>query len=90
MDPELLLVEAFPLLRDCFEGRFLVPFNSPEAARILPTRERGDRIGEFTILRSVQVLEDTELYQARHREGALAALKVIRPAAGVTRSRRGS
>ncbi|HEV8612636.1 MAG TPA: lanthionine synthetase LanC family protein [Gemmatimonadales bacterium] len=78
-DPELLLTEAFPLLHDCFKGRFLVPANSPDAARILPSRERGDRIGRFAVLRCLQVLDDTELYQARGPGGALAAVKLARP-----------
>ncbi|HEX7023435.1 MAG TPA: lanthionine synthetase LanC family protein [Gemmatimonadales bacterium] len=80
---EELLVQAYPLLRDCFNSRFLVAHNSPEAARILPTCERGDTIGRFRILRCVHVLQDSELYQARAEDGTLVAVKMMR--AGVPR-----
>ncbi len=81
-DPEALLAQAFPLLRDCFNGRFLVAADSPEAAPILPTRERGDRIGPFEVLRCLRVRNDTELYQARGDDGRLAAVKLARPGSG--------
>lgn len=78
-DPALLLEQAWPLLRDCFDARFLVAADSPEAAAILPTRERGDRVGPFEVLRCLKLKDDTELYQARDRAGSLAALKLGRP-----------
>ena len=78
LDPEQLLQQAFPLLRDCFNAAFLVPADSPEAAPILATRARGDRIGPFRVLRCVQLRDDTELYQCRGRDGALAAVKLAR------------
>lgn len=80
--PDRLLEDGFPLLRDCFNGRFLVPAGSPESARLLPTLERGDAAGEYVILRCLHLLDDTELYQVRDARGRAAALKLLRPAAG--------
>ena len=79
LDAGGVLNEAFPLLRDCFNDRFLVPISSPDAAPILPTRERGDRIGPFAVLELLQLRDDTELYQARSRDGRLVAIKLTRP-----------
>jgi eukaryotic-like serine/threonine-protein kinase len=79
LDAASVLDEAYPLLRDCFNDRFLVPVSSPDAASILPTRERGDRVGPFEVLALLQLRDDTELYQARSREGKLVAIKLTRP-----------
>ena len=79
-----LLDDAFPLLRDCFNARFLVTAGSPEAARILPSRDRGDAIGPFEVLRCLRVLEDSELYQVRDTNGAVAAVKLVRRHAPAT------
>ncbi|MEP7325486.1 MAG: lanthionine synthetase LanC family protein [Gemmatimonadota bacterium] len=84
---DLVLADAFPLLRDCFNARFLVPAGSPESAAILPTRERGDRVGRFEVVRCLQLLDDSELYQARDPRGRVVALKLARP--GATRGMRG-
>ncbi len=81
LDPEQLLSAAFPLLRDCFNGGFLVPAGSPDAAPILASRVRGDRIGPFEVSRCVQLRDDTELYQARGKDGELVAVKLARPGA---------
>lgn len=80
-DPARYLDEAFPLLRDCVNARFLVAAGSADAAAILPMLERGDRAGRFTVLRCLRVLEDTELHQARDADGAVVALKLVRPGA---------
>lgn len=79
LDPAALLKEAFPLLRDCYNSRFLVTADSDDAAPTLPSRGRGDPIGRYRVLRCLQVLEDTELYQVRDLGGKLAALKLARP-----------
>ena len=77
-DAAALLDEAFPLLRDCFNARFLVAAGSPDAAAILPSRERGDLIGPFEVLRCLRLVDDAELYQARGPAG-IAAVKLVRP-----------
>lgn len=79
LDPDELLTDIFPVLRDCFNAGFLVPADSPEARMIQPSMERGDRVGDFEILHGVQILEDTEVYQARATDGSLVALKLASP-----------
>ena len=78
LDADALLIEAFPLLHDCFSARFLVSAHSADAAPILPALEPGDRVGRWTIVRCVRLLSDTEVYQARSASGAAAALKLAR------------
>ncbi|HEU5049797.1 MAG TPA: protein kinase, partial [Gemmatimonadales bacterium] len=77
-DAAELLDEAFPLLRDCFNARFLVAAGTPEAAPILPSRERGDTIGPYEVLRCLRVLEDSELHQVRDGTGRVLAVKLVR------------
>lgn len=80
-DASQVLVEAFPLIRDCYNAHFLVPAGSPESAAILPTRARGDRIGPYIVLRCLHLLEDTELYHARDQAHREVAVKLVRPGA---------
>lgn len=77
-DAARLLDDAFPLLRDCFNSKFLVSAGSPEAARIIASRDRGDAIGPYEVLRCLRVVEDVELYQARGGDGGVAAVKLVR------------
>jgi eukaryotic-like serine/threonine-protein kinase len=81
-DPEQTLEEAYPLLERLAQSRWLVPPQSEEALQIQPSLEIGSRISEAEVLGAVQILEDTELYQARTPDGQLAALKILRPNAG--------
>lgn len=81
-DARQALADAFPLLRSCYEARILVPAHSPDAARIAPSFDKGERIAGQLILRSVMVLEDSELYQVRNRQGQISALKIARAGAG--------
>ncbi|MGE5093366.1 MAG: lanthionine synthetase LanC family protein [Bacillota bacterium] len=78
LDADALLIEAFPLLHDCFNSRFLVSADSADAAPILPGLEPGDRVGRWTVVRCVRLLADTEVYQARSADGAAAAIKLAR------------
>ncbi len=81
LDPEEVLHDAFGVLGGCYDAAFLVSEGSPEAAPVLATRERGDRIGPFEVLRCVRLLADTELYQGRGADGTLVAVKLVRPGA---------
>ncbi|HTT68919.1 MAG TPA: lanthionine synthetase LanC family protein [Gemmatimonadales bacterium] len=80
-NPEAVLAAAFPVIRDCCNAGFLVAAGSPEAKAIAPMLRRGDRVGEWRIVRCVQALEDFEVYQASDGR-APAALKILRPGAG--------
>lgn len=86
-DPERTLEEAFPLLERLAAAHLLVPEHSEEAHQIQPSLEVGAKFGGAEVLGCVQVLEDTELYQAKTSEGQMAALKVLRPNAGSQSSR---
>jgi hypothetical protein len=79
-DPEATLLEAYPLLDALVRAGFLVAEGSAEAQRIQPSLDPGVEIDGFTVHGCVQVLEDTELYQARGAgaERPWAALKIVR------------
>ena len=81
-DPERILEEAFPLLERLARARLLVPPESEEARRIQPSLEPGAKFAGVEVLRCVQALEDTELFQVKTSEGPIAALKILRPNAG--------
>ncbi len=78
-DPEQTLLDAYPLLQRLVASRLLVPPDSEAAQRIVPTLETGDSVAGFEIVRCIQALDDTELYQVRYGRGELAALKIARP-----------
>lgn len=79
-DPHKALEEALPLLQNFIESRLLVPPDSPDAKKIEPTLSAGDVFDKFEIRQPVQILEDTELYQARLLDDGEVevALKVVR------------
>jgi serine/threonine-protein kinase len=80
-DPEATLVEAFPMLEGLVRAGVIVPAGSARAEDIKPTLRPGDQVAGLAVVRCVQVLEDTELYEARGDDGRHAALKLVRPAA---------
>ncbi|HVR98846.1 MAG TPA: lanthionine synthetase LanC family protein, partial [Thermoanaerobaculia bacterium] len=83
LDPETTLDEAFPLLDVLIAAGFLVEESAEEAAGIRPSLSPGEAVAGFEVLDCVQVVEDTELYQARGPEG-FAALKIERrPGSGL-------
>ncbi len=81
LDPESILVEAYPLLERLLAAGFLVAEGSDEAAGIAPSLKPGDRIAGFEVLECVQALEDTELHLVRREDGTAAALKIERAGA---------
>jgi serine/threonine-protein kinase len=81
-NPEQLLEEAFPLLQSLIASQLLVAADSQEAQEIQATLKPGEVVEGWTILRCVQTLEDTELYQMRGAGGELGALKIARADAG--------
>lgn len=71
------LQESLPLVQSWIDKGILV---DPEVAIAGPVLEPGEEHDGWTVLRAVQLLEDTEVYQVRTPEGGLAALKVQRTA----------
>src|SRR5450631_1931811 len=78
IDPEQTLEEAFPMLERLAKSRLLLPSDLEEAKTIAPSLEVGSRFLDFEVVRCVQSLEDTELYQLKSSNGDLVALKLAR------------
>ncbi|MCK2020679.1 lanthionine synthetase LanC family protein [Peribacillus frigoritolerans] len=78
-DPEEAIEGAYPLLKNMISARFLVPLGSEESKKIVSTLQPGTMFGNYEVVRVIQVLEDTELYQVQDASGRIAALKMIRP-----------
>src|ERR1700680_1752777 len=76
VNAERLLEEAMPLLQSLITEQSLVTGNSIEASRLHPSLTNESSVEGWIILRCVQTLEDTEVYQTRGPGGQLAALKI--------------
>lgn len=79
LDAAETLENAFPLLQKLVNAHVLVPEGSERAKSIESTLEPGVTFAGVKVLRCVQVLEDTEVYQAEAETGRLVALKMERP-----------
>ena len=79
LNPERTLEASLPMLRQLIADGLLVPEGSHEAERIVPTLEAEARFADYQILRCIQLLDDSELYQARSGQGGFVALKLARP-----------
>jgi serine/threonine-protein kinase len=79
-DAHEVLDAAYPLLRRFLHDRLLAAAGSPAAAEIAQSLAPGDRFAGITVVRPVQVLDDSELYEARWSDGSACALKVARRA----------
>jgi eukaryotic-like serine/threonine-protein kinase len=78
-DPEAWLDELLPHLGRFLHSRILVPAGSEEEQELRPRLESGAKIGRWEIVRCVNFIEDTEVYQLRDGN-AVAALKIARVA----------
>lgn len=81
-DPEETLDEAFPVIQDLISSGLLVPADSAQAGRIDQSYDPYDVVAGCRVLRCVQVLEDTEIYQVKTVGNLQAALKIARPEGG--------
>jgi eukaryotic-like serine/threonine-protein kinase len=80
-NPEATLEAAFPVLDELIQANFLAVKDSHESAPVLASLQQGDTWKGLVVLRSVQVVEDCEVYQARSTTGELVALKKSRSSA---------
>jgi serine/threonine-protein kinase len=78
MDAEDLLNRAYPLLAELATAGFLVPAFSPRRQRTETTFAPGSVLGAYRIVRCIQVVEDSEVYQARMEQGLELAIKLGR------------
>lgn len=81
LDPKRTLVELVPALERAIRARWLVPPDSADASLLAPRYRPEDRIGEYTVVRCLQSLHDTDVYQAVDAAGTFVAIKVLRPEA---------
>lgn len=79
LDPQFFLEQAFPLLKTISNAGWLVEETAIDAQGIRASFKIGDRIAEWKVVRVIQILEDTEIYQVKNSRGKLAALKLLRP-----------
>lgn len=78
-DAEETLEELLPVIRNLVRSRLLVPEESDDATPVAASLASGGRVAGFRVVRTVQVFEDTEIYQAIARDDEFVALKVGRP-----------
>lgn len=80
INPEETLTEAFPFLQRLVTSHLLVKADSDEAEEILPSFDIGQTLLGSQIVRNVQILHDTEVYQVEREGGNVSALKIARVA----------
>lgn len=78
LEPQSFLEQAFPLLKSISNAGWLVEETSIDAQGIRASFKIGNQIAEWEIIRVIQVLEDTEIYQVKNSRGEIAALKLLR------------
>lgn len=78
LNPEQVLIDAFPIIENLMQVSFLVSADSDYARQILPSLAAGDQVVGCEVLRCVHVVEDTEVYQAKHTSGIMVAVKISR------------
>ena len=82
-DPHAVLEGALPVLRRLISAHLLVPIDGELTTKpIVGSFERGDRVGDYEILRRISVLLDVEVYQARAADGSLVLIKHARTDGG--------
>jgi serine/threonine-protein kinase len=79
LDPQATLDQIFPFLQELISAGFLVTAGSAHQHRTAASHEAGATFANYEIVRCVQLVEDTEVYQARDADGSQVALKVVRP-----------
>ena len=83
-DPEETLESVYPVLFRLWQEKLLVSPDGPDAEPIAESLKPGDAVGTCTVLRCIQVFEDTEVHLARAADGRFVALKIARRPDGRT------
>ncbi len=78
-DAEALLEEALPMLLTLVQGGLLVPAGAAAADPIAATLAPSNSVASWSVVRRIQVLDDTEVYQVR-KGSVFGALKIARSA----------
>lgn len=77
-DPKKVMELAAPMLKNFIDWNILVPSNSEHAKPIQPSFSEGSLFNGFVLNKCIQLLEDSEIYQAKDEEGNLFAIKIMR------------
>lgn len=78
LDPEPTLEQAYPVLSRLYRAKMLVPAGNSAAGPIEGELQSGLVIEGFRLIRSVQVLDDNEVFLARDDAGRHVAVKFYR------------
>lgn len=73
-----VVVDALPMLQSLIESGFLVSPNAENISAMTPSLPPAAEVDRWTILHSIQTMEDTEVYQVRSNSQEIAALKIGR------------
>lgn len=77
-DPESVLADAWPLITGLVDDRLLVSEGDQTDGGAEPRLAPGARVDDWTIVRPVYALDDTEVYQVTDDTGGWYALKASR------------
>jgi serine/threonine-protein kinase len=77
-DVNVTLEQVYRTLCPFLQSNWLVPARSADVHGIEATLHTGDVINDYKIVSCIQLLEDTEVYQVRSKNGSTAALKITR------------
>jgi eukaryotic-like serine/threonine-protein kinase len=77
-DPESVLTDAWPLITRLVDDQLLVAEGEKTDAGAEPRLAPGARVNEWTVVRPVYALTDTEVYQVTSDSGEWFALKASR------------
>ncbi|PYI94569.1 MAG: hypothetical protein DME97_00925 [Verrucomicrobia bacterium] len=80
LDPNNVLEGAYPFLRNMIDGGFLIPSSSAdEEGKLVPEQiVPGARVLDASVLRTLHVLEDTEVYLLGKGDRSASVLKIER------------
>ena len=78
-DPEVVLDEAFALLRTLVAAGFLVPPGAALDTVLAASLGSGEHLGQWRIRHALRVLRDTEVYLAEGPDAEAVVIKLVTP-----------
>jgi hypothetical protein len=78
IDAETQLEAALPMMQSLIEAAFLIPFDSRGLPPSEPLLSIAGTVGDWSVRRCVQTMEDTEIYQVHRGRSEFGALKICR------------
>ena len=77
LETEGVVEGCVPMLNEFIADGFLVPAGMERAAIDDHELRVGEHVGQWEVLEALQIVEDTEVYRVKSRDGAEAALKRV-------------